>query len=300
MEANLVALAYAQEISRQREEFMNEQDDTSVRPSDSDKLKEYVRQAIAEALKTAPPPQAEPLPKTSVWIGIFTTISSPTAILSAIGIAVVGALGFGMYFSGGHLLESLQHTEIARGLITFLIAVATVSIAIILTLYAVLSADSTIAKERFPMAKEILTLLIGILGTILGFYFGSADKVSATLDLGDIQLSQQQLFTRVSGGTPPYRYTIMSSDPDFKVVKDAASDGWIIQSLQATPKAGSTITVGVVDGKDLRAEKKREIPPLAKETKIPAPAGPSAVPSAPTTGASNPIPVGGAASKPTS
>ena len=31
-------------------------------------------------------------------------------------------------------------------------------------------------KERFDRGKEVLSLLIGIFGTIIGFYFGSATQ----------------------------------------------------------------------------------------------------------------------------
>jgi hypothetical protein len=239
-------------------------------PAGPEALKQFVRAAVREALKEAqgtgappsPPPPSPPsaASEKSIWVVIIGQITNPTIIISAVALAATAALGFGLYQSGGRFLESLQHTEIARGLITFLIAMATVSIAIIVSLYAVLSADSTLVKERFPLAKEVLTLLIGILGTILGFYFGSADKAGATLDIGDIQVAQGQLYTRVSGGMRPYRYSMTSSDSDFPAVPHGVSeDGWIIQPLAALPKLSSTITIEVTDGKDLRVTKKKSI-----------------------------------------
>ena len=250
----------------------------------SDELKALVATAVKDALAASVQQPPQLAAKQSVWVVIIGRITDPTSILSLVGLAAVAALGFGIYQSGGRLLESLQHTEIARGLITFLIAVATVSIAIIIALFAVLSSDSTVAKERFPMAKEVLTLLIGILGTILGFYFGSADKSGSTLDLGDIQISQQQLFTRVSGGLKPYRYSITSSDTTFQVVQAITDDGWIIQVMAKPLKAGSTITIDVVDSKDQRAVKKRDlaVPTASAQASDPAAQGAASSASSPT------------------
>ncbi len=59
----------------------------------------------------------------------------------------------------------------ARVLITFLVAVATVAIAFLAILTAMMLREY---KERFALAKEVLTILVGILGTIVGFYFGTA------------------------------------------------------------------------------------------------------------------------------
>jgi len=54
-----------------------------------------------------------------------------------------------------------------------LVAVATVGIALVLVVYVVTSDKKDQVKEGFPLAKEVLTSLIGVLGTIVGFYFGS-------------------------------------------------------------------------------------------------------------------------------
>ena len=52
-------------------------------------------------------------------------------------------------------------------------------IAVLLALF-VITSDSPDAKERFAHGKEVLTILIGVFGTILGFYFGKADVPQTT------------------------------------------------------------------------------------------------------------------------
>jgi hypothetical protein len=148
------------------------------------------------------------------------------------------------------ILGSIERIEVARGLITFLIAVATVAIAIILALAAILSGGQEY-KERFALGKEILTILIGVLGTIVGFYFGSSVKPQTepinapirqaqALQVVPAVLSKEQprkgetitISSFVSGGKPPYTYTIIFDPSDISPIKDAISqDGYIKQDI---------------------------------------------------------------------
>lgn len=96
----------------------------------------------------------------------------PQIAMCVVGIITISAIA-AIIYSGNLSNIGDGGSNVARGLITFLVAIITVAIAIILTLSAVLS-DSTDYKERFALGKEILTIFIGVLGTIVGFYFGSA------------------------------------------------------------------------------------------------------------------------------
>ena len=69
--------------------------------------------------------------------------------------------------------------DAARILITFLVAVATIAIAFLAILTAMIIREY---KERFALAKEVLTILVGILGTIIGFYFGTANNPASKPD----------------------------------------------------------------------------------------------------------------------
>ncbi len=188
----------------------------------------------------------------SLWSNLRELIISPHVLFSVLGIAVVGALGFGIYSAGGEFLDSLQKTEVARGLITFLVAVATVAIAIILALYAVVSSGPDL-KERFALGKEILTTLIGVLGTIVGFYFGSSTDIQSrenakplqnefrSLQIAPFSVSNEKpkkgeaisIASFVYGGKPPYNYTISFSPANLvPPISKESQDGTIKEDIK--------------------------------------------------------------------
>lgn len=139
---------------------------------------------------------------------------------------------------GGAFLESLQSLEISRGLITFLVVFTTIVIAITLVLYITIStADPAEIKDRFGFGKEILTALIGILGTILGFYFGQSVPGPSTMQVTPVYISNvtpkvAELVTLTyvaTGGKPPYTYSI-SFNPDLiPAIPEKASPQGVIQ-----------------------------------------------------------------------
>lgn len=164
------------------------------------------------------------------------------------------------------IISRLSDAGFARGLITFLISVATIGLA-----FTLITQASSATSEGFRRAREIFTGLMGVLGTIVGFYFGSADKSSATMTLAEISFANKQLITHVSGGTRPYRYSVTSDDKDFVSIKNKVSDdGWIMESPSKALKAGSIITIEVTDNKDQKASQKIELPGDPKATPNPA------------------------------
>jgi uncharacterized membrane protein len=102
------------------------------------------------------------------WLSITQYIAFTAITLTFVLFIIYGTGGQGF-------LESLKDADTARGLITFLIAVVTVAIALILTLSSIISSSPDM-KDRFAQGKEVLTVLIGVLGTIVGFYYGQAAK----------------------------------------------------------------------------------------------------------------------------
>jgi hypothetical protein len=160
------------------------------------------------------------------------------------GLLAAVVLAFLMYgIISDKLLSSLATIATSRGLITFLITVVTVTIALVLILSSVVS-DSPDRARRFQNGKDILVVLIGVLGTIVGFYFGQSDESSKELKLAPVYVSTTPsdagetitLVTFASGGKPPYIYSIDFQPDIITDIKEQPSrDGLITAKVSANP-----------------------------------------------------------------
>ena len=114
---------------------------------------------------------------TAFGLGVFLFMASILAILA---VAIFEPVMFrGSVDPQGTvppLLTRLADIETARGLITFVFTVGVIALALIIVTANVTSNDEE--ASQFERSKEILTSMIAILGTILGFYFGKADSGS--------------------------------------------------------------------------------------------------------------------------
>jgi len=103
--------------------------------------------------------------------GLNLATSLPTLVTVAV-FAIVYTYGL----KGGNVSD----IAFSRGLISIVFASGTIAIALALavsTLFPTRAGDGS--KERFERGREVLTILVGIFGTILGFYFGSMDSSNA-------------------------------------------------------------------------------------------------------------------------
>jgi hypothetical protein len=184
----------------------------------------------------------------------------------------------------GPILEQLDDIATARGLITFVVATATVAGAIILVLAAI-AAEGTEndVKMRLNEGRQVLAPLIGILGTIVGFYFGqpqatqgqagasSTQAQAQALRVGPVTLSAQQVApgaavtvtSSVTGGRPPYTYTIILPGVSPAVADKLTAAGDIKREITIAKDAKPsdvTIQVTVEDSSGASAGMKAERP----------------------------------------
>jgi hypothetical protein len=126
--------------------------------------------------------------------------------LTLLGLIILVVIIYGMVQQG--FLDSLGNKEKARGLITFLIAISTVGIAIILAISTLVLAPGDEGDKRFDRGKQVLSVLIGVLGTIVGFYFGAETKAETSLQATQQTQTASHIATaKLPDGTANQPYT---------------------------------------------------------------------------------------------
>ena len=223
----------------------------------------------------------------SAWLNASSTVSRTpvkqqvmdffvknivSIVVSFIGLILAGALLWGLFNT--RFFTSIAGIEQARGLITFLFAFSTMGI-IVLIAVAIFWLDRTELEDRFAKAKDLLTIVIGVLGTILGFYFGSiseGENRARALNIANVGVSSPvtqpnstvKISATILGGTPPYTYSIQFTDPtgtantSTMTVKSETSDtGAIAKDVVIPPDVskptGITFTMIANDTKDAQA-----------------------------------------------
>ena len=179
-------------------------------------LKQY--QAYRKGLK-APPGQA--LRKAGVHLVNLAQKLTIISIVLTAGVVIV--YGF---WNPSHL-TLLANLDITRGFITLLFAVGALAIFMIITTAIVFDANSD-SKSIYERAKTILSMLIGIFGTVLGFYYGSQDDAAdkTAFSLRPIVVEEGKLKTdlnvtaSVEGGKADYKFFVIVSDADGNAIEN--------------------------------------------------------------------------------
>jgi hypothetical protein len=139
----------------------------------------------------------KPAPNPKEWTADF---SNPIVVLSLlILLSLFVMIGASMLGIDHGFLASMAKADLARGLITYLFAVVTIGIAVALVLSTLVGPEPTDVNDgRFQRGKEVLSLLLGVFGTIVGFYFGSESSSSAKetpYQLSSIDIAPQPVGT---------------------------------------------------------------------------------------------------------
>lgn len=185
-------------------------------------------------------------------------------LISVIGIGFICMIFYGIYDK--KFLGELSRTELARGFITFVIAIGTLALAFLLMIYTITfrivrKADYNAFKDRFGRGQQVLTALVGILGTIVGFYFGTAvtETKKPEFTISPVKINNPtpkpgdkiKLTSVVQGGQAPYKYSLSFDPPDINPIEKTSSTGNISQSIEikqdATPGTEISITFKVTD-----------------------------------------------------
>lgn len=114
------------------------------------------------------------IPKTISLFEVFSSASGGArAVLLYIVIAAIGLPVGALFWLMGMLGDNPAN---ARSMITIVFCMGTMAIAGLLATVA-------IRKDQLDKAKEVLIILIGIFGTIVGYYFGSSELPKKEVDV---------------------------------------------------------------------------------------------------------------------
>ncbi|MEM7643755.1 MAG: hypothetical protein AAF366_14660 [Pseudomonadota bacterium] len=156
-------------------------EDVNLAPVAREDMKKLVSLAFVEFKASEPRHRHSFMGLNAFGLGVFLFM---TFILMILGVAIFEQIIFSWYAPeldtrDQLLLTRLADVEMARGLITFVFTIGVIALALIIVTANVTSNDGD--SIRFERSKEILTSMIAILGTILGFYFGRADSSPAAM-----------------------------------------------------------------------------------------------------------------------
>lgn len=188
--------------------------------------------------KDAPPKPEDaipPLRNPVVWLAFMMLL----AIVLLIGAATLG-------WDKGLVLIKMGEVGFARGLITYLFAVVTIGTAVVLVVSALTSDDTPSHRRRFQRGKEILSLLLGVFGTIVGFYFGSEVASKGQPEETVIKIASPRLSittaapgaefiltSYICGGRAPYKYGIGFDGDGIKPDTLVDASDWIVKTMTA-------------------------------------------------------------------
>lgn len=209
--------------------------------------------------KPQDPPSVKPPDLATLRTALIRLLDPPVFLVVIMLGGVSGALLREIFGYSG-MLVNMRNPEYARGLITYLYAVVTIGTAVVLVVSALLGSE----KVRQDDGRQILALLLGVFGTIVGFYFGNAvatapsQATEAGLRLTPPLLSETSVVSgqtvhaigAVSGGVPPYEFDVSVGRDSLVYSQSVGADGWMTADVEvpAVTEPGPVIvSLGVKD-----------------------------------------------------
>jgi hypothetical protein len=182
---------------------------------------------------------------------------SPISWSAVIVVGFLWLLGWILWSGERPIVDQLPNQEFARGIVTLVFVLFTIGFAAIVLMHGLFFSDVDKEDRRFARGREILGLFIGIVGTIVGFYFGSADRPSAKLEVAvraerSAEGGPVAVTAHARGGTAPYRFEITVGDAKLPGSPFTSQDGWLSKDFQADADV-EEVTVDATDAKDVRA-----------------------------------------------
>lgn len=187
---------------------------------------------------------------------------------SLIGL-ILAALGWiGLYIFRPGNIGSMDQS---RSMLAIIFSIGTIATAFCLMLGAFLSAGNETVKDRFTLANQVLTPLIGIMGTILGFYFGTVNdkKTAEPLAIVDVMVAKNTvkpgeslpLTAIVSGGQGPWEFSLTFANNALPPIrrKEASQNFRESIAIPAGQKGQLGVTVEVTDSAGATAKLERKI-----------------------------------------
>ena len=164
-------------------------------------------------------------------------------------------------------IKLLSELKYSRGFITYIFAVGAISLFLVIPASIMFDKGAS-SRERYERSKTVFGLMLGLFGTILGFYYGTTDEVSRITEsivLRELQFGEDadpsdgkfSVKTSVNGGKEPYVFTIEVLDKDGNVITGTGglfqeANGVLSETIDLTarmdqPEQNYTVEVTVRD-----------------------------------------------------
>jgi hypothetical protein len=146
-------------------------------------------------------------------------------------------------------MSSMANPEYARGIISYLIVLAFIILGVLMILAALFGPfqDDKRSDASFRRAREIFMSIVGIVGTIVGFYYGATTTGSVSLELL-AKTIDSNLVIQASGGARPYRISIKSDGKPLDLRSDKGFE--IIDICKLSKPADNKLVIEIIDAKN--------------------------------------------------